>query len=162
MFDRLLLLGEGGQTLYFGDIGPDASTLIDYFESNGAPLCQPGRNVAEWMIEITNKNTESGLHPRDGDSTDWAVKWDESLQKRRVLSHLNALKSTHSKSSQVVEDVETAYAAPVLQQISLISKRALLEQWRNPFSLLVKIIVFVGNVSLMIRTSLGSNGASAH
>lgn len=158
MFDRLLLLGEGGKPLYFGDIGPDASTLIHYFESNGAPSCQPGRNVAEWMIEITNKNAKSGICPDDEDSPDWSSKWEESLQKRRILSNLSALKLAHSKTSQLAEDAQTAYAASICQQISLLFKRVLVEQWRNPFSLLVKMIVFVGNVSLMPISSPGKNG----
>jgi ATP-binding cassette subfamily G (WHITE) protein 2 (SNQ2) len=44
MFDRLLLLKKGGQTVYFGDVGRGSSTMLEYFESNGAPLCGPDAN----------------------------------------------------------------------------------------------------------------------
>ena len=44
MFDRLLLLRKGGQTVYFGDIGPNALTLINYFERNGARKCGDEEN----------------------------------------------------------------------------------------------------------------------
>ncbi|KIJ10442.1 hypothetical protein PAXINDRAFT_86049, partial [Paxillus involutus ATCC 200175] len=37
VFDRLLLLGKGGQTVCFGDIGEGCSTLLEYFERNDAP-----------------------------------------------------------------------------------------------------------------------------
>ena len=39
VFDKLLLLKKGGQTVYFGDLGPAASTVIKYFETNGARPC---------------------------------------------------------------------------------------------------------------------------
>lgn len=44
VFDRLLLLRKGGQTVYFGDMGENASTMIDYFERNGARTCGPTEN----------------------------------------------------------------------------------------------------------------------
>jgi ATP-binding cassette subfamily G (WHITE) protein 2 (SNQ2) len=44
VFDRLLLLKKGGRTVYFGDLGPNATTLIDYFERNGSRLCMPDEN----------------------------------------------------------------------------------------------------------------------
>ena len=43
-FDRLLLLRKGGQTVYFGDLGQHCSTLIDYFQRNGARKCTPEEN----------------------------------------------------------------------------------------------------------------------
>lgn len=36
-FDRLLLLERGGETVYFGDIGPDSQVIRDYFAREGAP-----------------------------------------------------------------------------------------------------------------------------
>ena len=44
VFDRLLLLRKGGQTVYFGDIGHNSTTLISYFERNGAPKCGQNEN----------------------------------------------------------------------------------------------------------------------
>ena len=44
VFDRLLLLRKGGQTVYFGDIGTRSSTLIEYFERNGARKCDDAEN----------------------------------------------------------------------------------------------------------------------
>jgi hypothetical protein len=40
----LLLLRKGGQTVYFGDIGEGSSTLLEYFERNGGPHCDPDAN----------------------------------------------------------------------------------------------------------------------
>lgn len=44
-FDRLLFLAKGGRTVYFGDIGEDSRTLLDYFEANGARACGSSENV---------------------------------------------------------------------------------------------------------------------
>src|SRR6267142_6535327 len=35
-FDRLLLLENGGHTVYFGDIGPDSCVVREYFARHGA------------------------------------------------------------------------------------------------------------------------------
>lgn len=45
-FDRLLLLESGGETVYFGDIGPDASVMREYFSRYGAQ-CPANVNPAE-------------------------------------------------------------------------------------------------------------------
>jgi ATP-binding cassette, subfamily G (WHITE), member 2, PDR len=38
-FDRLLFLAKGGRTVYFGEVGENASILTKYFERNGAHAC---------------------------------------------------------------------------------------------------------------------------
>lgn len=49
-FDRLLFLAKGGRTVYFGDIGKDSKTLLEYFESNGARPCDATENVSSLSI----------------------------------------------------------------------------------------------------------------
>ena len=44
VFDRLLLLRKGGQTVYFGDIGEGAQSIISYFETAGARKCRSEEN----------------------------------------------------------------------------------------------------------------------
>ncbi|TGO45117.1 hypothetical protein BCON_0421g00040 [Botryotinia convoluta] len=63
-FDTLLLLAKGGKTVYFGDVGENASTLKDYFARHGEP-CPPEANPAEHMIDVV-----SGLGNSDK-SRDW-------------------------------------------------------------------------------------------
>lgn len=46
-FDRLLFLAKGGKTVYFGEIGEQSRTLLDYFESNGARTCGSSENVRD-------------------------------------------------------------------------------------------------------------------
>lgn len=52
VFDSLLLLKKGGETVFYGELGPDCRNLIDYFE--GIPGVKPlpnGYNPATWMLE---------------------------------------------------------------------------------------------------------------
>ncbi|GMF35934.1 unnamed protein product [Phytophthora fragariaefolia] len=52
LFDKLLLLKRGGQTVYFGDLGKRAQTMVDYFEAiPGVPCLPEGYNSAAWMLE---------------------------------------------------------------------------------------------------------------
>ena len=50
-FDRLLFLAKGGKTVYFGDIGHNSKTLLQYFESHGAEKCGDDENPAEYMYD---------------------------------------------------------------------------------------------------------------
>ncbi|GMF62608.1 unnamed protein product [[Candida] boidinii] len=51
-FDRLLFLARGGRTVYFGDLGENCQTMIDYFEKYDADPCPSNANPAEWMLEL--------------------------------------------------------------------------------------------------------------
>ena len=49
LFDRLLLLKRGGETVFFGDLGHESASLISYFEQYGpTQKIQPGENPATW------------------------------------------------------------------------------------------------------------------
>ncbi len=54
-FDCLLLLARGGKTVYFGDIGPNSRTLLDYFERHGALKCEHQENPATKHLRVTLK-----------------------------------------------------------------------------------------------------------
>lgn len=47
MLDRLLLIEKGAETVYFGDLGSGATTMIQYFQSRGAWPCGEAENPAE-------------------------------------------------------------------------------------------------------------------
>ena len=51
-FDHLLLMKKGGNTVYFGEIGPASRKLISYFESNGAPAFPRDANPADVMLDV--------------------------------------------------------------------------------------------------------------
>jgi hypothetical protein len=62
--DRLLLLQRGGETVYFGDIGPNAKVLTDYFARNGA-VCPEDINPAEYMLDAIGNGSRKRIGPKD-------------------------------------------------------------------------------------------------
>ncbi|KAJ0389969.1 hypothetical protein P43SY_010769 [Pythium insidiosum] len=53
LFDSVLLLKRGGETVFFGDVGREASQLVEYFERvPGVPRIEEGYNPATWMLEV--------------------------------------------------------------------------------------------------------------
>ncbi|EQC24809.1 hypothetical protein SDRG_17300 [Saprolegnia diclina VS20] len=69
MFDSLLLLKRGGETVFFGDLGTHAINMINYFTAipNTPPLVE-GANLATWMLEVIGAGVEAkstNLPPND-------------------------------------------------------------------------------------------------
>lgn len=152
-FDRLLLLGEGGNQLYFGDIGPSASTVLGYFEGTGSPKCPVGRNPAEWIIETTRtKPVEAALTGEQTAKTEAAPNpsnrnwpWDESEQKQIVLRHLSQLREACSS-----EKSSSKHATSPLFQFSVVLKRNFQSYWRDPVALYSKLGLCVTIVSAFV------------
>src|ERR1700683_5868959 len=72
--DKLLLLRKGGQTVYFADIGPNATNLIRYFENNGSRSCGPEENPAEFMLDVI------GAGATATSEQNWFKVWQESKE----------------------------------------------------------------------------------
>lgn len=64
--------------MYFGDIGPNAVTLTDYFARYGA-VCPDDINPAEFMLEAIGNGSKRRIGPKD---------WAEVSS--HLLSHLLA------------------------------------------------------------------------
>ncbi|KAI9013955.1 ABC-2 type transporter-domain-containing protein [Phycomyces nitens] len=122
-FDHLLLLVRGGKTAYYGEIGPDARTMINYFESNGGPTCHPEANPAEYILEVVGAGT-SGKATRD-----WAEIWAESKESSDLEAELTAIKnnvSIHPSREPLT------YATSYWTQFKLVYIRMALCYWRSP------------------------------
>jgi ATP-binding cassette subfamily G (WHITE) protein 2 (PDR) len=133
IFDRLLLLDKTGRMSYFGDIGQAASTLIDYFERNGAVKCGPQQNPAEWVLNAT-----SGSVPDHGDKGSfenrrWPDVWTTSSERQKVLQKLATLtQSSPVLSVDATRDHQSQYAASILRQFRLVTMRVFQDYWRDP------------------------------
>ncbi|XDG05108.1 hypothetical protein ABKA04_004723 [Annulohypoxylon sp. FPYF3050] len=162
MFDRLLLLSNHGETVYFGDIGRDASTLTRYFEGEGAPQCRPEENPAEWVLDVISSRHNAAITAVDSEKPsvverarelerfDWSKKWNESLQNQEILSYLQqsiAEKQSSSPEKPSAELGESEYAASFSQQLIIVTKRIFEEYWRDPTYLYSKLALCAGVVS---------------
>jgi ATP-binding cassette, subfamily G (WHITE), member 2, PDR len=138
-FDRLLLLASGGKTVYFGDIGRDSLLLANYFERYGAQPLSPGKNPAEWMLEVI------GAAPGSHSEIDWAAVWRTSPENSAVQRHLKYLKShlpTSTVSSKNPEDMRE-FAAPFSRQLLECTKRIFTQYWRSPIYIYSKLFLSV-------------------
>ncbi|RLN97073.1 hypothetical protein BBJ28_00013635, partial [Nothophytophthora sp. Chile5] len=60
LFDSLLLLKRGGETVYFGDLGHEGISMVEYFESIASvPRITEGYNPATWMLEVIGAGVAS-------------------------------------------------------------------------------------------------------
>ena len=119
-FDRLLFLAKGGKTVYFGDIGEQSRTLLDYFENNGARKCDDEENPAEYMLEIVGAGAS-------GKSTqDWPEVWRASTQSRDVQAELDELhraKANEPIAGDNKENSHREFAMPFLVQLYYVTAR---------------------------------------
>ncbi|KAI5305923.1 5'-3' exoribonuclease 2 [Ascosphaera pollenicola] len=97
-FDRLLLLQRGGQTIYFGDLGPDACILLNYFRQNGA-ACPADANPAEWMLDAIGAGRTPRIGPRD-----WADIWRDSPELAQLRKKIDQLKAERVHANEVSND----------------------------------------------------------
>ena len=146
-FDRLLLLANGGKTVYFGDIGEKSSTVIDYFEKNGGQPCPREANPAEWMLEVI------GAAPGSHTDKDWQAVWRSSSEYEAVQDELGRLEHTkvekdEQKSALNQELARREFAAPFRTQLWQVTKRVFAQYWYTPSYIYSKALLCAGSVSL--------------
>ncbi|KAI5293121.1 hypothetical protein KEM52_005819 [Ascosphaera acerosa] len=146
-FDRLLLLQRGGQMIYFGDIGQDASLLIGYFRKNGA-YCPRDANPAEWMLDAIG----AGRTPRIG-NRDWADIWRESPEFENLKKQIIQIKGDRMHASTLADkqELEMEYATPLWHQVKVVTIRSSIMLWRSPNYLFTR---FFTHVALAVVTGL--------
>lgn len=136
-FDSLLLLARGGYTVYFGDLGDDSKTLINYFESNGADHCPPDYNPAEYILDVVGAGTAAKK------TLDWVQIWQDSREKHEVDSELEAMWAKDVAEAPAQRPYSTVYAQTFWSQMRKITGRALFDQWRNVHYNFARIILQV-------------------
>lgn len=146
-FDRLLLLKKGGKTVYFGDIGENSETMLEYFERNGARKCEIHENPAEYILEAIGAGV--GHHTEH----DWSDLWRQSpeyVQSLKEVDEIMALKRPHEITDEG-EDMNAKYAMPYFDQLRFVIARTALQFWRSPqyvigskFGLMVNGGLFIG------------------
>lgn len=138
-FDRLLLLKKGGQTVYFGDIGENSSTMTSYFERNGATPCTEDENPAEWMLRAI------GAAPGAHTDVDWAEAWKNSAEFGVLQDELKVMMKPTAAQTEA-HTVQTSYAASTSQQFLSCTMRTAEQYWRTPTYIYSKMILCFGTV----------------
>ena len=121
-FDRLLFLMRGGKTIYFGDIGKNSETLLEYFERNGAPKCDDDANPAEYMLDICGKKSDR----------DWSEVWKTTAEAKEVQAELDRIHESKKNEPSAEEGANTQFAMPLTSQIYYVTIRVFQQYWRSP------------------------------
>lgn len=136
-FDRLLFLAKGGKTVYFGEIGENSRTLLNYFESHGARKCDDMENPAEYMLEIVNKGSNDN-------GQDWHSVWKSSSEREGVDAEVDRIHS--EKLSEAPQDSEdkhahSEFAMPFTTQLFVVTQRVFQQYWRLPSYIMAKFML---------------------
>ncbi|PYH75709.1 ABC-transporter [Aspergillus uvarum CBS 121591] len=129
-FDRLLFLAKGGRTVYFGEIGPESRTMLDYFERQGARKCDSAENPAEYILELAGAGVNSKA------SQDWPALWRQSHEAAEVMrvleQDLSRPQISRTETDPATESEETAFAMPFKDQFAAVLRRIFQQYWRSP------------------------------
>ncbi|KLJ06286.1 ATPase [Blastomyces silverae] len=136
-FDRLLFLAEGGKTIYFGDLGENMSTLVGYFEKNGASKCPPDANPAEWMLEVI------GAAPGSHTDKDWSEIWNSSPERVEARRSLAVMKRDLSQKNRGSQEGSPEFAMPLWYQYLICQQRMFQQYWRNPVYIYSKAFIAI-------------------
>ncbi|PQE29880.1 ATP-binding cassette transporter protein [Rutstroemia sp. NJR-2017a WRK4] len=139
-FDRLLFLAKGGRTVYFGDIGKNSETLLNYFESHGADKCGENDNPAEYMLTMV------GAGAQGKSSKDWHEVWKNSEEAKGVQSELSRIQQEMgNRSAPHDEGSHNEFAMPFLSQLIEVTKRVFQQYWRTPGYIYSKLLLGVAS-----------------
>jgi len=153
MFDDLLLLKKGGETVFFGDLGDSSCKLVSYFECLGATKMNRGENPASWMLNVLGQK----IMVKD-ESLNFAKAWIDSsnyLDLRRRL-----VQEAESQDEKLQIKYDTEFAASQQRRDMLMAKRIVSIYWRSPsyqlsrLMLSMFIALLLGSVFIPIRTKL--------
>jgi ATP-binding cassette subfamily G (WHITE) protein 2 (PDR) len=138
-FDRLLFLAKGGCTVYFGDLGKNCQSLIDYFESHGSPKCPSNANPAEWMLHVI------GAAPGSHANQDYHQVWLESREHQAVLKELDYMEKELVKLPYDSTVGHEEFAAPLWEQYVLVTQRVFQQLWRTPSYIWSKLFLSISS-----------------
>ncbi|KAF5665036.1 putative ABC1 transport [Fusarium denticulatum] len=154
-FDRLLLIAPGGKTVFFGDLGSNSSSLIEYFERNGAPAIPADANPAEWILEIIKP-------PQDGSKgIDWHQVWLDSSEYQDTKTELSRLRSLASTTSTTIADdkfQQQEFVTSFYTQFWEVIVRTSKHFWRSPGYIWSKIAL-ITLPSLYLGFSYSANNS---
>ncbi|RDH19485.1 ATP-binding cassette transporter [Aspergillus niger ATCC 13496] len=126
-FDNLLLLVPGGKTVYFGPLGSQCQTIIDYF-ARYTRCCRETENPADYLLEVSAEP-----------DVDWFQTWQQSPEYASTQKQLQHFLQSQEGNALFSSGSDRAYAASYLEQIRVVTQRAFANYWRDSDYVLGKI-----------------------
>ncbi|KAH9911829.1 YDR011Wp-like protein, partial [Epithele typhae] len=152
VFDRLLLLKKGGQTVYFGDIGRRSSTLIEYLSATARATAETLRTrEAEYILEAIGAGATATT------DIDWYKAWRNSPEAVHVQEELGAIQEEGRAKGPVQVRLHGEYPTTWLYQMAMLLRRDASAHWRDPVYLIAKISLNVAAALLIGFTFFQAN-----
>ncbi|KAG7378298.1 hypothetical protein PHYBOEH_000429 [Phytophthora boehmeriae] len=137
LFDSLLLLKRGGETVFFGDLGKNCRNLIDYFEGIPGVIPLPaGYNPAAWMLECIGAGVSNG-----DVTTDFVQVFKGSSHKQQLDTNIMA-EGVAIPSPDLPEMIfNKKRAANSMTQMKFVVMRSIRTYWRTPAYNLTRMFI---------------------
>ncbi|TMW67509.1 hypothetical protein Poli38472_011129 [Pythium oligandrum] len=138
VFDSLLLLKRGGQTVFFGELGTKAVELKNYFESvpGVAPL-EEGYNPATWMLEVIG----AGVGNSANGETDFVAVFESSEKKALLDENLARPGVSSPVPGASALEFKSKRAATEWTQARFLIGRFMDLYWRSPSYNLTRYLI---------------------
>ncbi|KAG7379870.1 hypothetical protein PHYBOEH_011745 [Phytophthora boehmeriae] len=129
VFDSILLLKRGGETVFAGELGKNAREMIDYFESiDGVEQLADNYNPATWMLEAIG----AGVGKTDENPTDFVEIFKSSAHYTLLQSTLDREGVSRPSPSLPALAYGDKRAASELMQMKFLLHRFANMYWRTP------------------------------
>ncbi|EEY67203.1 ATP-binding Cassette (ABC) Superfamily [Phytophthora infestans T30-4] len=141
VFDSLLLLKRGGETVFVGELGDNAREMIEYFESlEGVATLEADYNPATWMLEVIG----AGVGNSNGDKTNFVEIFKASTHAQRLQSSLDQEGVTRPSPTLPALEFSDKRAASELTQAKFLLKRFCDLYWRTASFNLTRFVISLG------------------
>eukprot|EP00644_Phytophthora_capsici_P014051 jgi/Phyca11/539268/estExt2_Genewise1Plus.C_PHYCAscaffold_30168 len=136
LFDHLLLLKRGGETVFVGELGEKCRKLVEYFESIPGVSPLPDRyNPATWMLECIGAGVNNVA------SMDF-VEYFKNSEEKRFLDHEMALEGVTVPAPHLPEMIfQKKRAASSWTQAKFLTVRFMRMYWRTPTYNMTRFII---------------------
>ncbi|OQR88512.1 ATP-binding Cassette (ABC) Superfamily, partial [Thraustotheca clavata] len=129
MFDNLLLLKRGGETVFFGELGLHAVNMINYFKSiPNTPRLIEGSNPATWMLEVIGAGVET--KQTISSNIDFVKVFNESEEYRQMTTEQSNYSIPHPTLPELT--YRNKRAASSVTQFKMLTQRFFRMYWRTP------------------------------
>ncbi|KAJ8556628.1 hypothetical protein ON010_g9337 [Phytophthora cinnamomi] len=140
LFDHLLLLKRGGESVFVGELGENCHKLVDYLEAiPGTPPCPKGQNPATWMLEVIGAGVGHAAA-----ATDFVLHFKESMEAQYLIEHLERPGVTRLAPELPELLFKNKRAASPFTQMRFLVQRFIVMYWRTPTYNLTRFMIAVG------------------
>ncbi|KAG6586514.1 ATP-binding Cassette (ABC) Superfamily [Phytophthora cinnamomi] len=157
LFDHLLLLKRGGESVFVGELGEECQNLVNYLESiEGVTPLPDKQNPATWMLEVIG----AGVGHQPTDVADFVQLFKESKEAQHLMEYLERPGVTRPTPELPEMVFKKKRAASPFTQMWFLIQRFVVMYWRTPTYNLTRFVIAVGLALISGLTYINSEFVS--